>query len=268
MNSVILRIAAGFLLGVLILLAGSLSFSRYYLGQQQKLAAAGDVGGALDAARLSARLDPFSSEPIAAQSFLRQAQGNPEEAAELLREAIRRDPANYGNRAQLGNLQFNQLNDPGAAAKTYRKALEQIPKDTGLIANLAAALAATGDLEGAKREYEKCREFGRISTRDLYDLGRIYARTGEPEKAVETLEEVREKARAKVEGSSGPKRVQRELFVNSVDLAIADAYVAQGNYDEATRVLEDSDAEQAPAILELLYIDPEEYRERVLNSEL
>ena len=83
-----------------------------------------------------------------------------------------------------------------------------------------------------------------------------------------TLEEAREKASAKLEGSSGPKRVQRELFVNSVDLAIADAYVAQGNYDEATRVLENSDAEQAPAILELLYINPEEYRESVLNSEL
>jgi tetratricopeptide (TPR) repeat protein len=137
-----------------------------------------------------------------------------------------------------------------------------------MIANLAAALAATGDLEGAKREYEKLREFGRISTRDLYDLGRIYARTGEPEKAVQTLEEVREKAGAKLEGSSGPRRVQRELFVNSVDLAIADAYVAQGNYDEATRVLRDSEAEQAPAILELLYINPEEYRETVLNSEL
>lgn len=268
MNSVIFRIAVGFLLGVLILLAGSLSLSSYYLKQQQKLAAAGDVGAALDGARLSARLDPFNSAPVAAQSFMLQGQGNPEEAAEVLREAIRRDPANYGNRAQLGTLQFTQLNDPGAAVETYRKALERNPKDTVMIANLASALASTGDLEGAKRQYEKNREFDRISTRDLYDLGRIYARTGEPEKAVETLEGVREKASAKLENSSGPSRVQRELFINSVDLAIADAYVAQGNYDEARRVLENSGAEQAPAILELLYINPEEYRESVLNSEL
>ncbi len=267
LNSVILRIAAGFLLGVLVLLAGSLSFSNYYLGQQQKLSAAGDFGAALDAARLSARLDPFNSAPIAAQSFLRLGQGNPEEAAELLREAIRRDPANYGNRAQLGNVQLNQLNDPGAAAETYRRALEQNPKDTAMISSLASALASTGDLEGARREYEKLREFDRISTRDLYELGRIYARTGEPEKAVETLEVVREGASAKLENSGGLRRVQRELFVNSVDLAIADAYVAQGDYDEARRVLENSGAEQAPAILELLYIDPEEYRETVLNSE-
>jgi tetratricopeptide (TPR) repeat protein len=268
LNSVIFRIAVGFLLGVLILLAGSLSFSSYYLKQQQKLAAAGDVGAALDAAQLSARLDPFNSAPVAAQSFLLQGQGNPEEAAEVLREAIRRDPANYGNRAQLGTLQFTQLNDPGAAVETYRKALEQNPKDTVMIANLAAALASTGDLEGAKREYEKCKEFDRILTRDLYDLGRIYARTGEPEKAVETLEEARERAGNGLESLKGQKRASRELFINSVDLAIADAYVAQGNYDEATRVLENSDAEQAPAILELLYINPEEYRESVLNSEL
>ena len=85
---------------------------------------------------------------------------------------------------------------------------------------------------------------------------------------METLEEARERAGNGLESLKGQKRASRELFINSVDLAIADAYVAQGNYDEATRVLENSDAEQAPAILELLYINPEEYRESVLNSEL
>ena len=264
----VVKIAVGFLLGVLILLAGSLYLSNYYLRHQQKLAAAGDVGAALDAARVSARLDPWNSAPLTAQSFLLLRQGNPEEAAEVLREATRRDPADYVSRGQLGNLQLTQLNDPGAAVQSYRKALEQNPRDTSLITKLADALASTGDLEGAKREYEKLREFGRISAQDLYDLGRIYARTGEPEKAVETLEAARQKASARLEDYHGPKRAQRELFINSVDLAIADAYVAQGNYDEARRVLENSDAEQAPAILELLYINPEEYRETVLNSEL
>ena len=114
----VVKIAVGFLLGVLILLAGSLYLSHYYLTQQQKLAAAGDVGAALDAAQVSARLDPWSSAPLAAQSLLLLRQGNPEEAAEVLREATRRDPADYASRAQLGNLQFTQLNDPGAAVES------------------------------------------------------------------------------------------------------------------------------------------------------
>lgn len=256
-------------MGVVILLAVALSLSAYYLAQQQKLATSGDVAGALDAARLSARLDPFNSAPLTAEALLLQRQGQNEEAADVLRDAIERDPANYTNRTQLGNLQLTQLNDPEAAVESYRVALDQIPRDTNLIASLAFALTRTGDLEAAKTEYERVRELDRISSRNLYDLGRIYARTDEPEKAVETLTEVREQIAARVEETDNEaKRGQRELFLNSIDLAIADAHVVEGDYAAATAVLEESEAEQAPAILELLNTNPEEYRESVLNSGL
>lgn len=269
LSRVAFKISVGFVVGVLILLAVSLSISAYYLAQQQRLATSGDVDGALDAARLSARLDPFNSAPLTAEALLLQRQGQNEEAAEVLRDAIERDPANYSNRTQLGNLQLTQLNDPEAAVESYRRALEQIPRDTNLIASLAFALTRTGDLEAAKTEYERVQEFDRISSRNLYDLGRIYARTGEPEKAVETLTRAREDVAARVEDSNNElKRVQRELFLNSIDLAVADAHVVQGDYDAARAVLEESEAEQAPAILELLNTNPEEYRDSVLNSGL
>jgi len=270
LSRVAFKISVGFVVGVLILLAVALSLSAYYLAQQQMLATSGDVAGALDAARLSARLDPFNSAPLTAEALLLQRQGQNEEAAEVLRDAIERDPANYTNRTQLGNLQLTQLNDPEAAVESYRVALDQIPRDTNLIASLAFALTRTGDLEAAKTEYERVRDLDRISSRNLYDLGRIYARTEEPEKAVETLTGVREDVAARVEESDNDdaKRVQRELFLNSIDLAIADAHVVQGDYPEATAVLEESEAEQAPAILELLNTNPEEYRESVLNSGL
>lgn len=269
MSRAAFKISVGFVVGVLILLAVALSLSAYYLAQQQKLATSGDVQGAIDAARLSARLDPFNSAPLAAEALLLQRQGKNEEAAQVLRDAIKRDPANYSNRTQLGNLYLNQLNDPKEAVRYYREALEQIPRDTNLIASLAFALTRTGDLEAAKKEYERVRDLGRASSRNLYDLGRIYARTGEPEKAVETLRGVREDVAARVEDSNNDlKRVQRELFLNSIDLATADAYVVQGDLEAARGVLENSEAEQAPAILELLNTNPEEYRESVLNSGL
>ena len=251
------------------MLAIALSLSAYYLAQQQKLATNGDVEEALDAARLSARLDPFNSAPLMAEALLLERQGRNEEAVEVLRDAIKRDPANYTNRVQLGNLQLSQLNDPEAAVESYRLALERIPRDTNLIASLAFALTRTGDLEAAKKEYERVRDLGRISSRSLYDLGRIYTRTGEPEKAVETLQGIREKVAARVEDSNNEvKKIQNELFLNSIDLAIADAHVVRGDYAEAMAVLEESKAEQAPAILELLNTNPEEYRESVLNSGL
>ena len=268
MSTAIFKIAVGFVLAVLILLAGSLYLSNRYLQQQQRLAASGDVEAAIDAASLSARLDPWSSAPLAAKSFLLQQQRRPEEAAEVLQEAIRRDPANYNNFIQLGNLQMNQLNDPEAAVESYRRALERIPRDRGLISGLAKALIRTGDLEGAKREYQKLLRLGRVDLQSLYNLGRIYARTGEPEKALGTLRGAREAATSALEKVSGSQKEQLETFVDSVDLAIVDALVIERRYDEARAVLEDTDAEQAPAIIELLYVDPEGYRESVLNREL
>ena len=268
MSGAIFKIAVGFVLGVLILLAGSLYLSNRYLAEQQRLAASGDVEAALDAARLSARLDPWSSTPLAAEANLLQRQGRFEEAVGVLRRAIERDPANYANLVQLGSLQLNQLNDPEAAAESYRRAVEKIPRETNLIAAYAQALTRAGDLEGAKREYEKARELGRISNLSLYNLGKIYTRTGEPEKAVKALEQARRAVGSGLEEAEGQERTQRELFIDSVDLATADAYVVQGNYDEAKRVLEGSDAEQAPAILELLNTNPEAYRDSVLNSGL
>jgi tetratricopeptide (TPR) repeat protein len=267
-SRIIFKVAVGFVVGALILLAGSLLLSNRYLVEQRQLAATGDVKGALEAARSAARLNPLDSVPLVAEASLLQTQGRPEEAAEVLQEAIRRDPANYNNRVLLGNLQMNQLNDPEAAVESYRGALERIPRNRGLISGLAGALITTGDLEGAKREYEKLRQLGGIDAQSLYNLGRIYARTGEPEKALETLRDAREAATSALEDASGPQKDQLETFVDSVDLAIVDALVIERRYDEARLILQDSDAAQAPAIIELLYVDPDEYRESVLDREL
>jgi tetratricopeptide (TPR) repeat protein len=177
-SRIIFKVAVGFVVGALILLAGSLLLSNRYLVEQRQLAATGDVKGALEAARSAARLNPLDSVPLVAEASLLQTQGRPEEAAEVLQEAIRRDPANYNNRVLLGNLQMNQLNDPEAAVESYRGALERIPRNRGLISGLAGALITTGDLEGAKREYEKLRQLGGIDAQSLYNL-RAHRRAGE-----------------------------------------------------------------------------------------
>ena len=252
----------------MILLAGALYMSARYMKQEQQLAATGDVAGALEKARMAARFNPFDSTPMMVQSNLLRQQGQDEAAAEALEEAKKRDPANYANFVYLANLQMNRLNEPKRAVENYEKALRRTPRDTSLIFALAQAYTQVDNLEAAKREYEKLVELGKIPPRGLFNLGKIYVRTGEPEKGVETLQKAKKRVSAGLEKAAGAKRNEREAFVRSVDLALVDALVVEGRYDEARVALEASDSEQAPAILELLNTDPEGYRETVLNSEV
>lgn len=268
MSGVIFRVSAAFLVGALILLAASLSLSNYYLDEQQRLAAAGDTSGAMSEVEAAARLDPFGTEPLQATSLLLQRQGDNEGAADALEEAIRRDPNNYLPYSLLGFVEMNRLNDYDAAAQSFQEALELNPKESSVRTELAQALVRKGDFAGAREQYEKLRETGDISLQGLHDLGRIYVRTGDPEKGRVTLQAARRRAEAGLENLGPSSRLQREELIQSIDLAIADALVVQGRYDEARQIVANSSSELAPAILTLLYTDPEMYRQSVEDSEI
>jgi len=260
----VFKISVGFVTGALILLAVSLYLSNLYLKEQLRLAEIGNLKGAWDKVQLAARLDPFGSEPLAARAYLELRQGNTNEAVEALQEAIARDPANYRNYAILGNVQRQQLGDPEAAAQSYRDALERNPGASTVVYGLGEALLSSGDLEGAREQYEWLREQGNIPLRGLYNLGEIQTRLGEPEEAIKTFEEAKEGVDA---GEESLEDSQREQFLRSLELATADALVVQGSYDEAREALLQSSSDQAPARLTLLD-DPESYRMSVLEGRI
>jgi len=266
LGRVVFKISVGFVTGALILLAVSLYLSNAYLKEQQRLAEAGDLQSAMNKVEWAAWLDPFSSVPLASEANLELRQGQTEMAAEAFDEAIKRDPANYRNYEALGSLQRQQLSDPEAAAESYRAALERNPHATSVVSRLGEALLSTGDLEGAKTQYEWLQDRGKIPLKDLYTLGKTQLRLEEPEKAIKTLEEAKERAGAELETTNEQQQEQRRSFLESVDLAIADALVVQGLYTEARDYLSQSDAEQAPAILTLLDEDPDGYRRSVLDA--
>lgn len=268
MSGIIFRVSAAFLVGALILLALSLSLSSYYLNEQQRLAAAGDVNGAMQEVETAARLDPFDTQPLQSKSLLAQRQGNNKGAVNALEEAVQRDPNNYLPYMLLGLAQMNQLNDYDAAVESLRESLELSPNATYVRSSFAQALVRKGDLEKAREQYEKLRDEGHISLEGLYDLGRIYTRTGDPEKGIETLQAAKQRAEADLETLSPTSRTQREDLIQSIDLAIADALVIQRRYDEAREIVANSPSEQAPAILTLLNTDPEMYRESIKDSEI
>jgi tetratricopeptide (TPR) repeat protein len=265
LSHVIFRLSAGFLVGVLALLAVVLYLSDYYTAEQQRLAAAGDVTGAMEASRMAVRLDPFDTEALQAQSFLWRQQKEQERAVLALKEAIERDPNNYLPYLTLANLRLG-MGDLDAAAKSYRDVLELNPNAVSATSSLAQTLARQGKLQKAKEKYEVLEEEKNITYQDRYDLGRIQVRTGEPQEGVKNIRRARRRAAAELKRSRIPAG-ERQLLV-SMDLATADAFVVQGRYWQARRILARSPSAQAPGLLELLNQDPAAYREQVINSDI
>ena len=250
------------------MLATTLSLSRHYLREEVRLAATGDVQGALESARLAARLDPFDPGPLVGEALLLQHQGNYEAAEATLREAIERDPNNSSIHLLMGNLQATGLENLDAAVESYRDVLRLDPHATSARSALARTLTRQGKLREAKEEYQWLKREGRISYRGLYDLGRIEVRTGEPREGLLDIMNAKAAAEAELEELEGPLRAQQRGLLMSMNLAIADALVVQGRYAEAREVIAQSSYKQAPALLQLLNSDPEAYREAVLESEI
>lgn len=268
MNGAFLRFSVGFVVAALVVVAVSLYLSTRYMEEQQRLASTGDVEGALQSAEMAARLDPFSADPLLEEASLLQGEGDYEEAERTLREAAEREPADYEIPQQLGTLRQSSMNRPLEAAESYRRALELNPRTETVRAGLAEAYLSAGELEKAKVQYEKLQESGELSVTQLYDLGRIYVRTGEPGKGVETLQRTQRRAENGLQGMAGQTRQQQLGFISSVELAIADALVVERRYAEARQIVANSPAEQAPTILSLINSDPEGYRQTVMHSDV
>ena len=265
MSTTVFRVSAGFLVGVLALLALALYLADYYTQEHQRLAAAGDARGASEAARVAIRLDPFDTDALEARAITLQQRRDYGGAVASLREAIERDPNNYLPYLILANTQ-SAREDLDAAAKNYRAVLELNPKASVASAYLAQTLTRQGELEEAKRTYLPLEKEGRISYEGLYDLGRIEVRTGEAEEGVRDISRARRQASRGIEELEPPLRGQRQRFVNSMDLALADALVVAGREGRARGLLSGSPSRQAPSLLELLNSDPQAYREQVVNS--
>jgi tetratricopeptide (TPR) repeat protein len=219
----------------------------------------------MEASRKAVRLDPFDTEALQAQSFLWRQQKERDMAVLALKEAIERDPNNYLPYLTLANFRLG-IGDLDAAAEGYRDVLELNPNAVSARSSLAQTLARQGRLQEARAEYEVLEEEQNITYRDRYDLGRIQVRTGEPQEGVKNIRRARRAAAAELRRPGTPAGERQRQLLVSMDLATADAFVVQGRYVGARRILAQSPSEQAPGLLELLKLDPAAYREQVINS--
>jgi tetratricopeptide (TPR) repeat protein len=221
----------------------------------------------MKASRKAVRLDPFDTDALQAQSFLWRQQNEQYRAVLALKEAIERDPNNYLPYLTLANFRLG-MGDLDAAVERYRDVLELNPNAVTAMSSLAQTLARQGKLQEAKETYEVLEEEKSITYRDRYDLGRIQVRTGEPEEGVKNIRRARRQAAAELKRPRTPVGERQRQLLVSMDLATADAFVVQGRYGQARRILAHSPSEQAPGLLELLRLDPAAYREQVINSDI
>ena len=267
-NQAFLRFSVAFVAVALIAVSVSLYLSTRYLEEQQRLSDTGDTEGAMQSVEMASQLDPFSAEPLLAEASLLQSEGRNVEAERVLQAAAEREPADYEVPQELGDLRLESMNQPIEASESYQRALELNPMSSDTRTGLATAYLSAGELERAKTQYERLRESGGLSVNQLYDLGRIYVRTGEPGKGVSTLRQTQNRTESGLQGLTGQLREQQLGFVLSVELALADALVVQRRYDEARQIVAGSFAEQAPTILSLINSDPEGYRQTVIDSDV
>lgn len=265
---IFLRISAAFVVATLLILALSFCLSNYYLDEHYEAVADDDIAGAERNADRAARLDPFSTEVLVSEANVVQNEGRYQKAESLLREAAEREPADYQIREELGDLKLNAMNRPSEAAASYRRALELNPEDSSVRAGLADAYVSTGQLDKAKPHYERLRQENQLAVGQVYDFGRIQVRTGEPGKGVATLRQARNRAKSGLNQLPEGQRQSQRAFLQSVNLALADALVAQRRYAAARRIVANSPAEQAPTILSLIDSNPEGYRRTVINSDV
>ena len=267
MSGTIFRISVAFLVGVLASLALALCASDYYMGERQRLLAAGDARGAAEASRLALRLDPFDTDALETQALTLQQQERYDEAVAALREAVERDPNNYFPYLLLGNAQL-AMEEPEAALESYRDVLELNPQATSASVYVAQTLTTQGRLDEAKEEYLKLEREGRIPTDALFNLGRIEIRTGDAEEGLRDIKAARRQTRSGIEELDGPAKRQIQQTLRAMDLALADAMVVAGREPQAREILSSSPSEQAPSLLRLLDSDPDAYREQVVNSDI
>jgi tetratricopeptide (TPR) repeat protein len=267
-NEKLLRLSGGIFVFALLAIVVSLYVSTLYLDEQQRLADSGDIEGAMQSVEMAARLDPFSAQPLLSKAYMLQDQDQNQEAESVMQAAANREPESYEIPQEIGDLRLQSMDTPRKAAESYGRALELNPRSESTVSSLAGAQLDAGELEEAKRPYERLSESGDITVSQSYDLGRIYVRTGEAEKGLQTLRKAQRQAENELQGLPEELRQSQLGFLQSVELAIADALVVQRRYAQARQMLANSSAEQAPTIVSLIVSDPESYRQTVIDSDV
>lgn len=197
-----------------------------------------DGDAAERAYRRAIELDPDYGTARLWYGYLLNALGRPEEAIELGRQAVERDPlAPIMSGGLAGSHRL--AGDYEAAIEHYSHALELDPDFWLVHENLGKLHATRGDLEAAVRSFRRAAERAGPTPRARAGLARVLALSGDTAEAWEIVERLRARG------------AEEELYFPEV----ATALEALGATDEAYEWLERSYEQRNPR-LQHLGVDP------------
>jgi TolB-like protein/tetratricopeptide (TPR) repeat protein len=208
----------------------SAAYARSVLAQDW----AGAEAGFKRAIALNANLSRAHEE----YAWLLAARGRTDEAAALMRQALRLDPLSPFTTAGIARILFYQGRLP-EAIEAYERALELQPQLVPALDGLAMAQLVRGDTEAAIRSLSRALERSPESPLLLSDLAHVYARAGRREQAVATLARWEDATRSRF-----PRREQA-----------AHVYGVLGDLDRAFPLLEKAVADRSPGAM-WLRVDP------------
>jgi Flp pilus assembly protein TadD len=128
--------------------------------------------------------EPNSARVQLAQGLLYRKQGNTKEAIDSFRRAAERG---MPDAHLLLGIVYKENGDYDAAEQEYRKAEQINPKNGQMLLEMGKLLIVRGDLEQARIRLEKAAEYMPDAPAVHYQLGILYRRLGQPEKAQEHL---------------------------------------------------------------------------------
>jgi tetratricopeptide (TPR) repeat protein len=134
------------------------------------------------------------------------------------------DPATDTSKAQVKfqeGLEQGSLNDQKGMIASFKEAVELNPKKELFRLHLGMAYFLAGDLVNAEKEFSQTLEINKESKDAYRQLGRLYMRKGEWDRAVENFKEDLSRP-----GTPQPHRVYNWLALS---------YYNQGKFDDAER---------------------------------
>jgi eukaryotic-like serine/threonine-protein kinase len=155
------------------------------------LASAGRFDTAREEIRLARQVDPLAPIVGAGVSWIEHLAGNEGASATAAREVLARDPAFPLAHWRLG-VALHGLGRRDEAIAALRRAVETSAGSPDMVAQLGFALAAAGDLGGARREEQRLAELAAERYVSAYGRALLALGTGDREAALDWLERAAE----------------------------------------------------------------------------
>ena len=193
-----------------------------------------DFKGAKKYLQRAQAIDPDSSQVKYVQAIYLKVRGKNKAAIRLLSEALQKDPLSLYINTDLARAYLN-AGRPAEALEQFNRTLELNPGFRAALEGKGWAFVAMGDFESARQVFDTYHKTIGHKLRGITQLGYVYGKLGEREKALHYLDLLRQR-----------DEEDAEVLLQS-DYAVI--YLALGDYDKVFDYLQQAVEERLGSVL-------------------